>query len=284
MKSKVILSLCKVPGLPVEAENINPEAITGKKVEEIQALPIWVGNRQEPLGDYFAVTITATESPEDNETSSPALLVMRGDLSRFKRLGEKMASGHMQLEGSVGFRAGAFMTGGVLTICGNAGDFLGAHMKGGKIIVNGSAGHFVGAAYRGYTQGMTGGVILINGSAGQMLGARLRRGLIAVSGDCGDMAGLAMKAGTIVICGATGIRAGAMMQRGSIILLQQPHLLPTFYYNSTYQPLFWKLLQRGLARDGFALPADSRDIMFQRYSGDGNEGGRGEILVCQFRS
>ncbi|HML35280.1 formylmethanofuran dehydrogenase subunit C [Sporomusa sphaeroides] len=284
MKSKVILSLKKIPDLPVEAGNINPETVTGKKVEEIQAMPIWVGNQQESVGNYFRVEIADAGPEEDTENGMTSILVVKGELSRFKRLGEKMASGHMRLEGSVGFHTGAEMTGGVLTIYGDTGDFLGAHMKGGKIIVNGSAGHFTGAAYRGYTYGMTGGSILIKGSAGQMLGARLRRGLIAVGGDCGDMAGFSMKAGTIVIGGAAGVRAGAMMQRGTLLFFQRPQLLPTFYYNSAYQPLFWKLLHGSLQQDGFPMPADSRDAVFQRYSGDATEGGRGEIFVCLSRS
>lgn len=280
MKTTVVLSLWKVPDLPVEAETINPEAVTGKKAAEIQALPLWVGNRQEQVGNYFNVEIRADEAAADNESSSSPQLVVKGDLSRFKRLGEKMAAGHMRLEGPVGFHAGAAMQGGILTICGNAGDYLGAHMQGGQIIVNGSAGHFTGAAYRGYQYGMNGGSILIKGAAGQMLGARLRRGLIAVSGDCGDMPGFAMKAGTIVIGGTAGSRAGAMMRRGTLVFFRQPQLLPTFYYNATYQPLFWPILRRSLQQSGFGWPADSHESMFQRYTGDANEGGRGEILVC----
>ncbi|MDR3560295.1 MAG: formylmethanofuran dehydrogenase subunit C [Negativicutes bacterium] len=282
MKTQVILSLRKMPVGPVEAESINPEGVTGKDKQEIEALPLLVGNRWEKAGDYFDVAITALEGfKEESGAGSPADLILQGDLSRFKRLGEGMTAGQMVVEGTAGFHAGAFMSGGTLTIQGNAGDWLGAHMRGGKIVVRGGAGHFIGAAYRGYKLGMTGGTILVAGDVGQMVGARLRRGVIAIGGNCGDMPGFAMGAGTIVIAGTAGLRAGAKMVRGTLILLRPSELLPTFYYNCVYQPPFWGLLYSYLAGEGFELPACSRASDFVRYSGDANEGGRGEILLCQ---
>jgi len=291
MKTQVTLVLKEIPSLPVEAELINPENVTEKGIPEIKSMLLWCGNRQERVGDYFEVEITSLEESK-NGVADPVLnsankgegnlarLVLQGDLSKFKRLGQGMAAGEMLIQGSVGFHAGALMRGGTLLIEENAGDWLGAHMEGGQIIVKGSAGHFVGSAYRGKTKGMTGGRILIGGDAGQMLGARMGRGLIAVEGDCGDVPGFGMMAGTILIQGTSGIRVGANMRRGTVILLQSKKLLPTFYYNCTYELPFWRLLYNQLIQAGFSLPASYQDVSFRRYSGDANEGGKGEILIC----
>lgn len=282
----VTLVLKRVPSFPVEAESINPENVIGKDVEEIKSLPLWCGNRREEVGDYFEVEVDNEKysQPDGNSYSvgkeQPAQLVLKGDLSRFKRLGQGMGAGEMIVWGSVGFHAGALMRGGTLVIKGDAGDWLGAHMEDGLIKVEGSAGDFAGAAYRGKNRGMTGGTILITGNAGQMLGARMRRGLIAIGGDCGDMPGFGMLAGTVLVRGKAGIRAGAKMVRGTVILLQPQVLLPTFYYNCTCRLTIWSLLYKHLNQAGFFLPPPYQDILFRRYSGDANEGGKGEILIC----
>lgn len=174
------------------------------------------------------------------------------------------------------------MSGGSLTLLSDAGDYLGAHMQGGVIEVRGSAGHFAAAAYRGYTQGMIGGTICIHGNAGQMAGARMRRGLVIVRGDCGDLPGYGMRAGTVVVGGKPGVRAGANMTRGTVILLTPPPaMMPTFRYNCTYRPSFWPLLLASLDRMGCRFSGTGPQTAFESYSGDVNEGGKGEILVCQ---
>ena len=280
MKTQITLRLKEQPSIPVEAENIIPENVSGKSLDEINHLPLWSGNRQQMLEDYFEVDITELEGEALQLDTNTVKVVLIGDLSRFKRLGQGMTVGEMEVQGSVGFHTGALMRGGILRIKGNAGDWLGAHMEGGQITVEGSAGHFVGMAYRGKTQGMSGGTILIQGNAGQMVGSRMRRGLIAVGGDCGDVPGFKMVAGTVLVVGASGIRVGANMIRGSIILLQPTELLPTFYYNCRYRSVFWRLLYQELQQKGFHLPESYRDILFKRFSGDAHEGGKGEILLC----
>jgi formylmethanofuran dehydrogenase subunit C len=277
MTMQVTLSLKETPRVPVEAESLVPEKVLGKDEREIGLLPLLVGNERRTVADWFHVTVSPPAS--DSESNGQADLVLRGDLTRFKRLGEGMSSGRMLVEGPVGFHAGARMSGGSLTICGDAADFLGAHMLGGLIVVRGNAGHYTAAAYRGHKVGMKGGTIIITGNAGQMLGARMRRGLIYVLGDSGDAAGFNMKAGTIIVAGATGVRVGARMVRGTVILLGgQTAMLPTFYYDCTFQPVFWGLYHKYLATLGYA-PQAGPGTAFLRYSGDGNEGGRGEVLV-----
>ena len=279
MITQITLRLKEQPTIPVEAECITPDSLSGKNLAEIYSLPLWSGNRQQKLEDYFEVSITelGVESPRLDSLK----VVLIGDLSRFKRIGQGMTSGEIEVQGSVGFHTGASMRGGMIRINGNAGDWLGAHMEGGLIIVAGSAGHFTGAAYRGLMQGMSGGTILIHGNAGQMVGSRMRRGLIAVGGNCGDVPGFKMVAGTVLIVGASGIRVGANMHRGTIILLQPSELLPSFYYNCAYRPGFWGLLYKELQQKGFNLPESYRGIQFKRYSGDAQKGGKGEILLCQ---
>lgn len=275
MTVTVTLSLKAVPRVPVEADSLIPENVTGKSEREIGLLPLLVGKQWETVADWFHVAA----ADGGQEPDRCADLVLRGDLTRFKRLGEGMSSGRMIVAGSVGFHAGARMRGGSLTIEGDAADFLGAHMQGGLIVVRGNVGHYTAAAYRGHTQGMQGGTIIITGNAGQMLGARMRRGLIYVLGDSGDVTGFNMKAGTIIVAGTPGVRVGARMVRGTVILLGgDTTLLPTFSYDCTAQPAFWPLLHKHLAGQGFAPEVDP-GAAFTHYSGDANEGGRGEVLV-----
>lgn len=283
MKKLITLKLKQQPVIPVEAEAITPGNLSGKNRDEILRLPVWSGNRQEELGDYFEVEIPETPGPSAGSLPESSLpkVVLHGDLSKFKNIGQGMAGGEMEVCGSTGFHTGARMKGGILRIKGSAGDWLGAHMEGGLLSVEGNAGHFAGAAYRGLTQGMTGGMILIRGNAGQMLGARMRRGLIALGGDCGDHLGFKMLAGTILVAGTPGVRVGINMTRGTIILLRQAELFPSFYENCTYHPVIWQLIYRELQQKGFKLAEAYKHTLFKRYSGDAIKGAKGEVWICQ---
>jgi formylmethanofuran dehydrogenase subunit C len=279
MNTRVYLTLRTAPTLPVEAESLLPENVAGKTATEIESLPLQMGNRTETVGDHFRVEIHEDPSGEQSE-SGTADLELAGDLTRFKRLGEGMSSGAMTVNGTVGFHAGARMSGGTLTINGDAGDYLGAMMTGGRITVTGNAGHFAGSAYRGFFRGMSGGSILVLGNAGNLTGARMRRGMIAVRGTCGDLAGFSMGAGTVLIGGKAGVRAGANMVRGTMILLTPPEEMPpTFRYDYTGLPPFWPLLRASLSEAGWTAPEAVARAVFKRYSGDFNEGGRGELLL-----
>jgi formylmethanofuran dehydrogenase subunit C len=126
---------------------------------------------------------------------------------------------------------------------------------------------------------MKGGLLVVTGSAGQMLGARMRRGVVYVIGACGDVPGFNMKAGTIVVGGMPGVRVGARMVRGTVILLGgAPEMLPTFVRSCTCRPPVWRLLHTHLSDSGFRPWVDP-EASFNLYSGDLNEGGRGEVLV-----
>jgi formylmethanofuran dehydrogenase subunit C len=58
------------------------------------------------------------------------------------------------------------------------------------------------------------------------------------------------------------------MVRGTVILLGgHTAMLPTFSYDCTYQPVFWRILHKHLAGQGFAPEADP-GALFMHYSGE----------------
>ncbi len=255
---------------PLEAEVLSPDVLDGLTRDQILALPVYLGKRCLPLGDYF-----------DVEGDGSAALELHGDLRKVKLIGQGMTSGSITIHGNAGMHLGASMSGGTITVSGDAGDWLGAEMKGGSIHVHGDAGGQVGAAYRGSPVGMRGGEILIDGRAGLEVAMRMRRGLISIMGPVGDAAGLEMKGGTLVLGGKVGIRVGAWMTRGTIVTCESTRLLPTFLYDCTYRPAFFGMYARHLDERGVTLPAEARAGVFSRYTGDTSGLGRGEVLVCR---
>ena len=277
---EIILTLKESLTIPLEADSIRPDLLAEKSRREIEALPLYHGNRERKLGDLFEV---------EGERSDRVRVV--GDLSRVKKLGYGMAGGRLVVEGDAGMHLGALRRGGEIVVRGNAADWLGAEMRGGLIRVKGNAGNFVGAAYHGSKRGMNRGTIIIEGNAGNEVGERMRRGLIVILGDAGDFLGANMIDGTIVVFGKAGEGPGAGMKRGSIVLLgggqsdalalQPPQLLPTFRYDCTYNPTFLRLYLRALRRYGIEVRDEYITGRYRRYNGDIAELGKGEILVYE---
>jgi formylmethanofuran dehydrogenase subunit C len=147
--------------------------------------------------------------------------------------------------------------------------------------VKGNAGHLVGSAPRGSPMGIRGGEIMVLGSAGNEIGSGMRRGLIAIGGDAGDFTGVNMLAGTVVVLGHLGWRTGAGLKRGSIACAHPADLLPTFSYACTYRPLYLRLVLAHLRALG--LPVTDRQLAgrYRRWSGDGVEMNKGEILLLE---
>ncbi len=224
--------------LPVEVEQITPDVLRAKSIDEIERLEIHHGNRRIPLAELFRVS----GDPSDGR------LDFEGDLRGVHNIGRGMSAGEIVVRGDAGNHLGAEMSGGTIRVEGDAGGWIGAEMKGGLIVVSGSASHRVGSAYPGSKRGMTDGTILIAGDAGDRVGASMRRGLVAVGGRCGDAVGSGMIAGTIVVLGACGDHIGAEMRRGTIGLFgpRPTRLLPTFRRAGRFRPLFLRLI----ARDG----------------------------------
>jgi formylmethanofuran dehydrogenase subunit C len=258
------LTLKEQPTVPLEAESLSPDVLTGSAHDAVRALPVFLGKRRCRLDDFFEV-----EGDGGDE------LELRGDLRKVKWVGKGMTHGRITVAGSVGMHLGAYMTGGTIEVAGDAGDWVGGEMSGGTIRVRGNAGGQIGAAYRGSPSGMNGGTILIDGSAGIEIGMRMKRGIIAVRGPVRDFVGLQMKGGTIVLMGGAELRTGAWMQRGTIISLTPLRLLPTFADCCTYSPAFLRLYANHLRPLGFSLPEGS----YRRYAGDAAVPGKGEILV-----
>jgi formylmethanofuran dehydrogenase subunit C len=267
------LSLREPLTVPLETEGLAPDRLAGLRRGEIEALTVWHGNRRAQLADFFTVS---GDGDEDMRVA--------GDLRRVKFLGAGMSAGRLTVAGDAGMHTGADMRGGELVVEGDVGDFAGTAMRGGRLVVKGSAGDQLGGAQPGERAGMRGGEILVHGDAGEQAGAGLRRGLIAVGGRVGDAAGLRMLAGTIVALGGLGAAPGAAMRRGSIVAMSQVALLPTFAFACSYRPPFLGLYLRHLRALGLPVTDEQIEGRYARWSGDGLELRRGEILIYQGRA
>ncbi len=263
------LSLHTQPDVPLETEVISPDRLAGKTAQEVAALPVFHGNRALQLGDFFDIS----------EDSKDDTVELTGDLSKVKLIGSDMSYGRLKISGDVGDHLGAGMSGGEITVNGNTGDWVGREMSGGRITIKGNAGHMVGSAVRGAPAGMQGGEILVFGNVKNEAGNGMRRGLIVIGGNSGDFAGVNMKAGTILVLGQLGKCPGASMVRGSIVCMQAAELLPTFTYNTTYQPSMLRNLLIYIRKLGFSLQDDYISGNYQRWSGDSIELNKGEIFL-----
>jgi formylmethanofuran dehydrogenase subunit C len=264
------LTLRHAPAAPVLAEALRPDRLSGLSVPEIERLALRHGNRSAPLGELFAVSGAGADEVR-----------VVGDLGRVAGLGAGMTGGRMTVVGTAGPHVGAGMRDGEVVVEGDAGDWAGAEMRGGRLVVGGSAGRRLGGAYAGSRAGMRGGEILVHGDAGEEAGAGLRRGLIAVAGRVDAAAGLSALAGTIVAFGAVGAHPGAGMRRASIVAMTTTPLLPTYAPACTYRPPFLRLCLRRLRALGLPVTDEQIEGRYTRWSGDGVELRRGEILLLE---
>lgn len=264
----LVLTLHTQPAVPLEADVIAPERFEDLSPAQVAATALQYGNQRAQIGDFFDVAGTA-----DGEVR------VVGDTSRVKRIGTGMTRGRLLIEGDAGMHLGAGMAGGEIRVQGNAGDWLGAEMSGGRITVTGNAGHMLGSAFRGSRLGVMGGEIIVHGNAGNEVGGGMRRGLIAVGGDSGDFTGVNMLAGTIVVLGQLGWRPGAGMRRGTIVSMRPAELLPTFFYACTYRPVALRLVIGHLCRLGLPVTDAQLEGRYRRWSGDGVELNKGEVLL-----
>jgi formylmethanofuran dehydrogenase subunit C len=264
------LTLRAAPEAPVRADVLAPDRIARMRAAEIERLEVWHGNRRARVGDLFAVAGGGTDDVR-----------VEGDLGRVAGLAAGMAGGRLTIAGAAGPHVGAGMTGGEIVVEGDAGDYAGAEMRGGRIVVRGSAGRRAGGAYAGSRAGMRGGEVLVHGDAGEEAGAGLRRGLVAVGGTTGAATGLNALAGTIVALGELGAHPGAGMRRASIVAMIAPDLLPTYAWAATYRPEFLRLVLRRLRKLGLPVSDAQIEARYTRWSGDGLELRRGEILILE---
>ena len=268
--SVTVLRAKAPPRLPVEADSITPDRFVGLCQSEVAALPLLCGRRWLKLADLFTVEGDGSED-----------IVIEGDLSHVKRIGQRMTRGRVTIRGNVGLHLGTQMSGGHIVVCGDAGAWAGAQMTGGVIRICGNAGPMLGGTYPGEARGMNGGTILVQGDAGARAGERMRRGLIAVQGNVGEFAGVRMIAGSLFVGGQLGPRAAAGMKRGSIVCLGGAgvDLLPTFRYACSYHPTFLPLYLRRLQEWGWQVTPQQVVGLYHRYTGDITTIGKGEILL-----
>ena len=199
-------------GITVEAEVIRPDVFAGLPKEEIEALHVWQGPRELPLSEFFEVEVRAGETPVDTK------IIIDGDVSRVKRIGQGMKSGKIEILGNVGMHLGAEMAGGSIFVQGSAGSWTGMEMKGGLLQIAGDAGDHVGSAYRGSWRGMTGGQIQIEGNAQSQLGGGLVGGSITVAGNVDNFCGVRQSGGLILVKGNAVRGLGAEMAGGIIAI------------------------------------------------------------------
>ncbi|OEG62659.1 MAG: formylmethanofuran dehydrogenase subunit C [Halanaerobium sp. MDAL1] len=255
--------------IPVEVENIRTDLIKDLSFSELKEIEIRAGKKIYQLQDFFEI-----------EGDAAANIEINGDLSNFKYLGAGMSTGSIKVNGDIGMHVGSEMSGGKIEIDGNAGDWLGAEMTGGLISVSGNAGNYIGAAFRGDKLGMNRGLIYIEGNAGNFVANKMRRGEIIIKGDCGDLLGAQMIAGSVYVFGKCGKRTGAGMKRGTIIAYNDLEILPTFSHNINYSPNFLNIAFKHLESDyGIEIPDQAFNSIYERYTGDNTELGKGEILI-----
>jgi formylmethanofuran dehydrogenase subunit C len=238
--------------ISTEAENISPDKFAGKTEEDIRYLEVWIGNQKTTIGELFSVKVEGSAPAADTK------IVMDGDFSRVKRIGEGMTAGLILINGNADMHLGAKMSGGKISVKGNVDSWAGREMKGGELIIEGNAGYYLGAGYRGESCGMRGGKITLMGNALDFVGEHMCGGEIIVKGNTGILPGLSNNGGKIVIEGNTS-RPGSEMAKGTIIVNGRvDEMMPVYK------------LEGDEAVDG---------VTYKKYSGDVVVGGKGVLYV-----
>jgi formylmethanofuran dehydrogenase subunit C len=222
------------PHIPVEAEVITPDNFAGKSIEEISQQIIWRGNKELSLSDAFDIQFDEKPGSDLEQTE----IILNGELSKFKRIGQKMTGGKIIINSSIGMHLGFQMKDGMIEVNGNADDFAGANMTGGFIHIKGNAGHYLGGSIRGDWRGMNGGQIKVDGNIGNECGVWMRKGLIEIGGDASMFLGMHLHRGAIIVHGNVTERAGAEMTGGTIVVLGKLlKNLPSFEFNKKHDEL-----------------------------------------------
>ena len=139
----VTVTLEKQPELYLEADLITPDQFAGKSVEEIGAIEISEGKIKYPLSAFAKI------EGASGTTAAETKIVLNGDWTRVKRIGQQMTAGEIVINSNADMYTGGWMKGGKITVNGNVDSFTGIAMAGGELTVNGSAQNHVGCAYRG---------------------------------------------------------------------------------------------------------------------------------------
>ncbi len=245
---EVVLTPKEQPSYGLIAECISCDVFAGKSIEEIEALPVYYGNKQGKLGDFFDVSGEVASSAEEMR------IVIAGDVTKTRWIGREMSAGEIVVKGSAEMYVGAWMRGGRIVVEGDVGAFSGMLMRGGELRVEGNAGDYLGCSYRGEWRGMSGGTIIVEGNAGMEVGQNLNGGRIFVKGSVESFAGVRMKKGLLVVGSATD-RVGAQMTGGTIVVLGSIlRLLPSFDFAGEVE--------------NPEIDGESFEGVFKKYTGD----------------
>lgn len=102
--AEIILRCKGSIGIMVEAEVIRPDLFAGKKKEEIEELLVWQGPKPLPLSEFFDVDVSRANPSETRPEE--ANILIEGDVSRVKRIGQGMLAGRIEICGSAGMHLG----------------------------------------------------------------------------------------------------------------------------------------------------------------------------------
>jgi formylmethanofuran dehydrogenase subunit C len=242
----VTLKPKKTPELMFEGYNITPDAFAGKTPAEIAGIVGHEGKVRMTIGDFFEV------SGSPGATAAETDIVIAGDCSRVKYIGNKMTAGTITVNGNADMYVGGWMKGGKIHIKGNVHSFCGIAMEGGEILIDGNAENYVGSAYRGDWRGMRGGTIRIKGSAGNDIGTFMLGGTIIIEKDAFIHVSTHAEGGTVIIKGDVEGRVGGQMVKGDM------YVLGTIKY---MLPGFMKV-------DQLEMEVDGTKATFDHYIGD----------------
>jgi formylmethanofuran dehydrogenase subunit C len=213
----------KKPNIPIEAESITPgHFLDGTDIA------LYEGNKERNLRDLFTVSVDGEAACADEVE-----VVLIGDTSRVKRIGEYMNGGRIVVEGSIGMHCGNFMSAGTIEIHGDADGWLARELRGGTVICHGSAGHYCASGYRGEKHGMKGGTVVVDGNAGDFAAEYLKGGSVTIHGNAGDMPGVEMAGGELTIDGDCSRPCGNMKGGTCTISGTVSGMLPTFRKTGT---------------------------------------------------
>ena len=207
------LTLTKALKIPLEFDNVLPELLYDKTLDDIKNTIVYQGNKEKTLKDFFEINLRGL-----CEKASDCKLIINGQLNRIKYIGNNMSCGIIVANGDVDLHAGSMMSGGHLIINGNAESYLGREMSGGLIEVKGNVREFCGSSYVGEWRGMNGGTIIVDGNAGKQLADCMLKGKIHIKGNCDILAGVHMAGGFIQIDGDVESWPGGQMKKGIIVI------------------------------------------------------------------
>lgn len=243
---RVTLTPKKTFKVPIEAEAIKPDNFDGKGKSEIESIAVWHGNKEIKLVSLFDVKIEGMVDKEETK------IVIEGDASKIKRIGERMTLGEIIINSNVDMHCGAMMSGGKIIVKGDADAWAGREMRDGELVVEGNAGNYLGAGYWGAERGMRGGVIRVHGNAGDYVGGHMSGGEIIVKGSAGLLPGLNMSGGKIMIDGDATLPGGEMKKGMIVIKGKALEMLPSFRFEGAeiIDSLKLKKFTGDLARGG----------------------------------